>query len=73
MASTNISSFFEGINKLPVFTLSPQNAVLAQRIRKLAEFARRNGPNFVELIRNKQRDNPDYEFLFGGEGYEYYK
>ncbi|KAE8735527.1 putative nucleolysin tia-1 [Hibiscus syriacus] len=32
----------------------------------------KNGPEFEAMIREKQQDNPDYNFLFGGEGNGYY-
>lgn len=32
----------------------------------------KNGPEFEAMIREKQKDNPDYAFLFGGEGHGYY-
>ncbi|KAL5730590.1 hypothetical protein ACHQM5_003393 [Ranunculus cassubicifolius] len=35
--------------------------------------AAKNGPEFEAMIREKQRDNPAYAFLFGGEGHNYYR
>lgn len=37
------------------------------------EYATKNGPEFEAMIREKQQDNPDYNFLFGGEGNGYYR
>lgn len=42
-------------------------------IDKLAQFVARNGPEFEEMTKNKQKDNPKFSFLFGGEYYNYYK
>lgn len=37
------------------------------------EYITKNGPEFEAMIREKQQDNPDYSFLFGGEGHSYYR
>lgn len=37
------------------------------------EYAAKNGPEFEAMIREKQRDNPAYSFLFGGDGHNYYR
>lgn len=42
-------------------------------IDKLVEYAVKNGPEFEAMIREKQKDNPAYSFLFGGEGHGYYR
>eukprot|EP00803_Ostreobium_quekettii_P003823 evm.model.scf_1238.3 EVM.evm.TU.scf_1238.3 scf_1238:26007-36121(-) len=65
--------FFPPWEGPPPFVPPPEDAGLRQRITKLAEFAKRNGPNFVDLIINKQQENPEYGFLFGGEGADYYR
>lgn len=39
---------------------------------KLAQFVARNGPEFEEMTKQKQRDNPKFEFLFGGPFHQYY-
>ena len=67
------AQFFSPWEGPPPFVQAPEDAGLRQRITKLAEFAKRNGPNFVDLIINKQQDNPEYGFLFGGEGSDYYR
>ncbi|CAL8107142.1 unnamed protein product [Calicophoron daubneyi] len=41
-------------------------------IEKLAEFVARNGQEFETLTKDKQRDNPKFAFLQGGEYYDYY-
>lgn len=42
-------------------------------IDKLANFVARNGPEFEQMTMEKQRDNPKFFFLFGGELNVYYK
>ncbi|KAB0406634.1 hypothetical protein E2I00_018637 [Balaenoptera physalus] len=42
-------------------------------IDKLAQFVARNGPEFEKMTMEKQKDNPKFSFLFGGEFYSYYK
>ncbi|THG19940.1 hypothetical protein TEA_021561 [Camellia sinensis var. sinensis] len=46
---------------------------LQKRIDKLVEYAAKNGPEVEAMIHEKQQDNPDYSFLFGGEGHNYYR
>jgi hypothetical protein len=57
----------------PTFTEAPSNAALALRITKLAEFVVRNGPAFEQQVRSKQGANPEYSFLNGGAGSDYYR
>lgn len=33
----------------------------------------RNGPEFESITKRKQQGNPKFEFLYGGEDYQYYK
>ena len=42
-------------------------------IDKLAQFVARNGPEFEHMTKEKQRDNPRFYFLFGGEYFNYYQ
>lgn len=42
-------------------------------IDKLAQFVARNGEQFELMTKQKQRDNPRFEFLFGGNYYNYYQ
>lgn len=42
-------------------------------IDKLAQFVARNGPEFEKMTMEKQKDNPKFSFLFGGEFYSYYR
>jgi len=51
----------------------PEDEEVKNIIDKLANFVARNGPKFEELTKSKQRDNPKFSFLFGGEHHEYYK
>jgi calcium homeostasis endoplasmic reticulum protein len=47
--------------------------VVAERIQKLANYVARNGPNFEEIIKQKEQTNAKFAFLFGGENYPYYR
>ncbi|XP_027350223.1 calcium homeostasis endoplasmic reticulum protein isoform X2 [Abrus precatorius] len=51
----------------------PSDPELHKRIDKLVEYSVKNGPDFEAMICEKQRDNPSYSFLFGGEGHGYYR
>lgn len=42
-------------------------------IDKLAQFVARNGPEFEHMTKQKQKDNPKFSFLFGGEFFNYYQ
>lgn len=42
-------------------------------IDKLASFVARNGPEFEQMTKQKQKDNPKFSFLFGGDLFNYYK
>jgi hypothetical protein len=57
-----LAQFFDPQQPAPPAVTAPQDAGLLQRITKLVEFATRNGPSFVELIKSKQkarvRSNP---------------
>uniref|UniRef100_A0A3P9KV51 Calcium homeostasis endoplasmic reticulum protein n=1 Tax=Oryzias latipes TaxID=8090 RepID=A0A3P9KV51_ORYLA len=49
------------------------NQELKNVIDKLAQFVARNGPEFEKMTMDKQKDNPKFSFLFGGEFFSYYK
>ena len=49
------------------------DAELKNIIDKLANFVARNGPEFEQMTKQKQQDNPKFSFLFGGENYNYYQ
>ncbi|CAL9762040.1 unnamed protein product [Musa acuminata subsp. burmannicoides] len=51
----------------------PSDPELQQRIDMLVEYVAKNGSEFESMVCEKQRDNPDYSFLFGGEGHNYYR
>ena len=42
-------------------------------IDKLANFVARNGLEFENMTKNKQKNNPKFSFLFGGKYFAYYK
>ncbi|CAH1974044.1 unnamed protein product [Acanthoscelides obtectus] len=52
---------------------APQDTELRNIIDKLAQFVARNGPDFEQMTKNKQKGNPKFQFLFGGEYYNYYQ
>ncbi|XP_073842021.1 SR-related CTD associated factor 6 [Musca autumnalis] len=51
----------------------PRDASLRNIIDKLAEFVARNGPEFEMITKQKQQNNPKFEFLYGGEYAAYYQ
>lgn len=42
-------------------------------IDKLAQFVARNGPEFEQMTKSKQKGNPKFQFLYGGEYFNYYQ
>jgi len=50
----------------------PEDQELRTIIDKLAVFVARNGPDFEQMTKTKQKDNPKFEFLFGGRYFDYY-
>lgn len=46
---------------------------MRKRIDKLVEYVAKNGPGFEAMVCEKEHKNPDYSFLFGGEGHGYYR
>lgn len=52
------------------FFLDPE---MTNIIDKLANFVARNGPEFEQMTKQKQRDNSKFGFLFGGEYFNYYQ
>jgi calcium homeostasis ER protein len=55
-----------------IFVLLPVDQELRTIIDKLAVFVARNGPDFEQMTKTKQKDNPKFEFLFGGRYFDYY-
>lgn len=51
----------------------PANKEIAQAIDELAKFVHRLGPAFEEKVKDNQKANPRFEFLFGGPGVDYYE
>ncbi|KAH0989755.1 hypothetical protein GBA52_001238 [Prunus armeniaca] len=51
----------------------PSDPELHKLIDKVAEYAAKVGPDFEATVREKQQDNPEYAFLFGGDGHGYYR
>ncbi|KAI7737907.1 hypothetical protein M8C21_032171, partial [Ambrosia artemisiifolia] len=65
---------FHGPNDAPPPPAAPPSDPEQQKcIDKLVEYAVKNGPEFEAMIREKQKDNPAYSFLFGGDGHSYYR
>ena len=50
----------------------PHDHELKNIIDKLANFVARNGVEFERMTKQKQRDNPKFQFLFGGDFFDYY-
>ncbi|KAA0196610.1 Calcium homeostasis endoplasmic reticulum protein [Fasciolopsis buskii] len=53
--------------------IGPSDPEQRNIIDKLSDFVARNGQEFESLTKEKQRDNPKFAFLQGGEFYDYYK
>ncbi|KAG5870886.1 hypothetical protein JTB14_035754 [Gonioctena quinquepunctata] len=51
----------------------PEDIELRNIIDKLAQFVARNGPEFEQMTKNKQKGNPKFQFLYGGEHFNYYQ
>ena len=67
------AQFFSPWDPPPPFASPPADAKRADVLHKLAQFAVKNGASFVELIKVKQKDNHEYQFLFGGQDSDYYR
>lgn len=59
--------------KKKTFCFAILDASLRNIIDKLAEFVARNGPEFEAITKQKQQNNPKFEFLYGGEFASYYQ
>ena len=68
-----MSDLFSPWDAPPQFCAAPNDASLAERITKLAGYVKRNGAEFQRHIKDKQLGNPEYSFLFGGDGSDYYR
>jgi len=51
----------------------PEESEVKNIIDKLANFVARNGLEFENMTKNKQKNNPKFSFLFGGKYFAYYK
>uniref|UniRef100_A0AAR5QEN0 Calcium homeostasis endoplasmic reticulum protein n=2 Tax=Dendroctonus ponderosae TaxID=77166 RepID=A0AAR5QEN0_DENPD len=51
----------------------PEDIDLRNIIDKLAQFVARNGLEFEQMTKNKQKGNPKFQFLYGGEYFKYYQ
>ncbi|XP_055840816.1 calcium homeostasis endoplasmic reticulum protein isoform X2 [Episyrphus balteatus] len=51
----------------------PRDSSLRNIIDKLAEFVARNGPEFEQITKQKQKGNPKFDFLYGGDYCNYYE
>uniref|UniRef100_A0A915JFV3 SURP motif domain-containing protein n=1 Tax=Romanomermis culicivorax TaxID=13658 RepID=A0A915JFV3_ROMCU len=51
---------------------APDDMELKNIIDKLAQFVARNGPEFENMTKQKQKDNPRFSFLYGGDYFQYY-
>lgn len=69
--SSTVSFLSLGLSHFIIF-LDPDQE-LRNVIDKLAQFVSRNGPEFEKMTMEKQKDNPKFSFLFGGEYFSYYK
>ncbi|XP_022087763.1 calcium homeostasis endoplasmic reticulum protein-like [Acanthaster planci] len=53
--------------------IAPDDPELKNIIDKLANFVARNGPEFEKMTKHKQMNNPKFNFLYGGEHFNYYQ
>jgi hypothetical protein len=54
-------------------TAPPSDPDVASTIKKLADYVNKNGADFERMMREKQTQNAKFSFLFGGDGFEYYR
>lgn len=67
------AQFFSLYEPPPPVTPGPTDPEEVKRIDKVAEYAAKNGQQFEALMKEKQKDNPAYVFLVGGENSAYYR
>lgn len=72
---TAVSSRYLLIAKFTVVLgyVNVSDTELKNIIDKLAQFVARNGPEFEQMTKNKQKGNSKFQFLFGGEYFNYYQ
>ncbi|CAM6104345.1 unnamed protein product [Calypogeia fissa] len=68
-----VSGFFNPWDPPPPPMPPPSDSDLQKRIDKLVKYAAKNGPQFKAFMKDKQKENPAYAFLFGAEGHDYYR
>mgnify|MGYP002775742197 CR=1 FL=1 len=68
-----MQGFFNPWDPPPPVSPPPPDPELQKRIDKLVEYSAKNGPEFEKMLREKQKENPLYAFLFGAEGFNYYR
>ena len=51
----------------------PHDIATRERIDKMAEYIIRNGPQFETMMREKQRGNSEFAFLYGGPHSDYFR
>eukprot|EP00958_Prasinococcus_capsulatus_P023234 scaffold3411_cov396-Prasinococcus_capsulatus_cf.AAC.3 len=67
------AAFFQQWDPPPPPAPEPLDQELKKRIDKLVEYGAKNGPQFVNMILEKQQRNPQYAFLQGGDGAAYFR
>ncbi len=65
--------FFMPWEPTPAFAYAPADSSLAERIQLLVKYAMTNGPSFIDMMKQKQRGDPKFSFLEGGEGADYFR
>ena len=54
-------------------TLPPNDEEIKTRIDKLVSYVARNGIAFIDVVKNKEKDNPQFSFLFDGDHSMYFQ
>lgn len=65
--------FFMPWEPTPAFAYAPADSSLAERIQLLVKYAMTNGTSFIDMMKQKQRGDPKFSFLEGGEGADYFR
>jgi hypothetical protein len=64
------STYFHFVLSL-IYYIHPEEKGI---IEKMADYVARNGPKFEDLLKEKQKENPKFGFLYeGSKYYDYYK
>jgi len=51
----------------------PADMELKNVIERIADYVTKNGPQFVDVVREKHPNDPKFAFLSGGEGHDYFR